>query len=402
MILRKYKYQLICILIALFPFLGFWQISIISVLGSDISHSFGVSLSKTNNLAAIYTYADALALIPVGLLLDRYRTRTLLFVGLSIFNIGLILFALSPNYDWACISRIIAGVGHAFALMGCFAYIKNHISVKNQTFWFSMVLTIAFIGGIMAQAPTDILLTLFSWRMIVWVMVSLGMALFVLLYFIMPSQEISKQKTPVLNQLGFFFESSKNINNFGWSAFIFLMDIPIMIIGALLGYTYLIHIVHLPSTEASLLTSLIYIGTIFGTPILGYIADKYRNQGMQIILCALISSSCLIGIILFKLPIYAYIILFFFCGFFTSIQGLGYASIPMVNPEETSNTAMSLVNVIVMLTLATLQAGYGYLYNAETAPMIFLSLPILILIGGVIGYAMTYKKNIYLNSNAVK
>jgi predicted MFS family arabinose efflux permease len=378
----------ICIIASLFPFLGFWQLSIINILSNHISDSMQIPVSKVINLAAIYTYADALALIPIGILLDKYSTKKVLCSGLIIFNLGLLIFSLSDNYTSLLIGRFITGVGHAIGLLGCFSLVKDIIKRDKQTLWISITLTIAFAGGLMAQAPTAVLLNIINWREFTLFTSFLGVLLFFILVYIIP--RATKVKTDnISDNIKNIFLSFKNIRNWYCAVFVFLQDATIMVIGAMLGYSYLVHQEKFTPTIAASITSMMYVGTILGSPILGYIADRVQALKTQILLCGLIACLSMLSFYFFSnISLVFYLILFFSCGIFTSIQGIGYSSVHKLNRSNLSNTAMSVVNVIIMLGLGLIQSTFIGLYTSLNLGQMFLALAALTFVGSVFGYFM--------------
>ncbi len=69
----------------------------------------------------------------------------------------------------------------------------------------------------------------------------------------------------------------------------------------------------------------------------------------------------------------------------TSIQGIGYAAIFSINPAAISNTAMGLVNVLVMGGMATFQILFAQLYIWAGGEYTIILISVLILLSGIIG-----------------
>ena len=55
--------------------------------------------------------------IPVGLLIDRFGARRVLFSGLSLMTVGQIGFAFADSYGTALAARLLVGIGDAMVFI---------------------------------------------------------------------------------------------------------------------------------------------------------------------------------------------------------------------------------------------------------------------------------------------
>ena len=55
--------------------------------------------------------------IPVGLLIDRYGARRILFTGLSLMSLGQLGFAFADAYGTALAARVFVGTGDAMVFI---------------------------------------------------------------------------------------------------------------------------------------------------------------------------------------------------------------------------------------------------------------------------------------------
>ncbi|MCF6777318.1 MFS transporter [Thiotrichales bacterium 19X7-9] len=384
LIYNKFKF----FIISLFPFFAFWQLSNTSTFEPVYIEYFHLSSTEIGSLASIYTYADALFLIPVGLLLDRFTFKTVILAGVICLTFGLFGQMLSTSFYQLLLFRFIAGIGHAFALLSCFSYVKETVGQSKQITYVSLALTIGFLGGLISQSLTASLLILFNWYVVMLLFGLLQIMLLIVLIFM--HIDIKKASNRQSISLANFKPSLANIKNYAWAVYISILDLPIMLIGALIGVHYLVIAKHVTLIEASSASSMIFVGTIVGTPILGSIADRFKNHQTQIISYGLIAAGCLLMVLISTSQnIILYALFFFLAGFFTSIQGLGYSAIYSINRSEISSTAMSIVNVIIMLLLASYQAIYTVLSGMIRDDYLFLSIPILIIFGALIGSLLT-------------
>jgi MFS family permease len=128
-----------------------------------------------------------------------------------------------------------------------------------------------------------------------------------------------------------------------------LINMPLMVIGAVFGSLFLIKVHAFSLTDAALISSMISFGTIFGSTLFGYIVTKtgYSKPWMHL---GTFSSALILFLILFveqgSFPLF--ILLFFSLGLFTSTQVLSYPLISKNSPPELKGTSMGVAALIIM------------------------------------------------------
>src|SRR5690625_2296539 len=84
---------------------------IISAALTTINSSFGVSATAGTWGITLYTLGLAIATPIVGKLSDRYGRKKLFLIEIIIFTIGSLGVALSPNFTFFLISRLVQSFG---------------------------------------------------------------------------------------------------------------------------------------------------------------------------------------------------------------------------------------------------------------------------------------------------
>ncbi|MGI5430694.1 MFS transporter [Streptomyces sp. CA-179760] len=92
----------------------------------DIRAEYGFSLEQGGLLATNFTLGMALAGLPAGYLLDRFRRKTVLLVSIVIYSLGTMATPLATGFADMTLYRIVSGFGEGmqsaaiFAAMGAF------------------------------------------------------------------------------------------------------------------------------------------------------------------------------------------------------------------------------------------------------------------------------------------
>lgn len=377
---------------ACFPLLAFLQMNMINVANQYLAQELSLNDLCIASLTAIYLYADALMLIPVGLLLDRYTERAILLTGYSILFAGVLIFSFSNSYFFSIIGRFVAGLGHAFALLTCFKLVVQHIPEKNRGFFMGLTLTIALIGGLISQWPAAYLVAIGGMQLFFNINILVLSLVFLLMVFLIPKERgESKEKQNInistINQ-GLWLQL-KNQKIWSCAGYICLLSMPLMILGALFGVDYLSGHYDLSYIDASFATSMLFAGLIVGSPILGAVADKMAEKSLAKI-APLLIVCLLFAVHLIAMSYFLLIFSLFMIGFLSSSQVLGYKILSQSVSLSFIGVAMGVSNVIVMAGTATLQMLFSYFYT-YTSAYAFYFIILLVLSGYAFVKPMTIK-----------
>jgi MFS family permease len=291
-----------------------------------------------------------------------------ILIALALCIFGTVGFAVATTYPFACICHFFSGIGNAFCFLSCMMLISRWFPIQKQAFIIGLVVTVGMLGGVIAQSPFSYLAELLTWRRALLVDAAFGMLIYGLIYlFVFDSaNEMNRQKTAPVKLL--FWEGLKrsvfNLQNVSCGFYTCLMNFPLMVIGAVWGSLYLTQIHGVPLTRASLIVSMICMGTIVGSPIFGYFSDLTRLRRPWMAIGGVLSF--VIMCLILGLPHLnegMLTLLFFALGLFSSSQILGYPTITESNPKELTGTSMGIAAVIIMGLPMIAQPLSGYLLD---------------------------------------
>ncbi|MFF0434962.1 nitrate/nitrite transporter [Streptomyces sp. NPDC004327] len=89
----------------------------LGVAGLDAADRFHVNASALSTFSILQLLVYAGMQIPVGLMVDRLGTKKVLAIGVVLFTLGQLGFALSPSYAMALASRALLGCGDAMTFI---------------------------------------------------------------------------------------------------------------------------------------------------------------------------------------------------------------------------------------------------------------------------------------------
>jgi MFS family permease len=362
----------VCLSCALFFFYEFIQMNMINSLAPYLMRDFNVEAHQLGLLAATYFDANVLLLLPAGIILDRFSTKKVALLTISICIIGTIGFAAAPSIEWAAFFRLFTGVGSAFCFLSCMRLASVWFHEKRLALIVGATMTLAFLGGTVAQTPLTLVVNALGWREAIYLDAGLGVLIFIIMLFGIrdyPSQDVALRETArkKLQSIGFWKSLRRSyLNGQNWLCGIGanMMNLPVFILGAIWGGVFLVQAQHFSMTQATMITSMIYIGTLIGAPVTGYISDTIRRRKLPILIGAFFSLLLLLIIIYVpSMSLGAYMLLFLLLGFFSSSAIINYTFVAEKNSRVLTATSVSIVSFNVIGGGALFQPVVGLLLD---------------------------------------
>lgn len=347
----SYNPWLICLSAGLFFFYEFFQLNVFDVINQDLRQSFALDAGKISLMSSTFVWANVLFLLPAGIILDSYKVKNIIVSALIVCIIGTLGFSLSKNYTYAAIFHAFTGIGNAFCFLSCVILVTRWFPPKNQALVIGLIVTMAFLGGMVAHTPFAWLNSRVGWRSAVLIDAIFGMLILIWICIFVKDkcQEKVSNSHKSDKWTNKFIHSLQNKQNWFAGIYTSCLNLPIMVLCALWGGSYLINIHHLNTIKASNIISLIFVGSIIGCPVLGWLSDKHGKRKPTMIFGALITFILFIPLFLsISLSETVLSFIFFSLGFITSAQVISYPLIAESNPTSNTGIATGIASIIIM------------------------------------------------------
>jgi MFS family permease len=404
---------LVTLTAALFFFYEFIQLIMPNALNVQLMQAFNLDAASLGLLVSMYFWGNVIFLFPAGMLLDRYSTKKLLLTAVVFCTVGTFIFALAESFWLAAAGRFAVGLGASFCFLSCIRLASRWFAPRQMAMVMGIVVTMAMLGGFVAQSPMVFLTQVMGWRHAILLDAAFGIVVIVVIFLIVKdrppnSADAARAEKAHLKTLG-FWRSLKlvllNPNNWLGGVYTSLLNLPVFLLGGLWGIRYLVQVHGLSQVEASYATSMLFVGVIFGSPAFGWFSDSIGRRCLPMILGAVFST--LVMLVLMYVPdlsLTSLMILFFLIGFVTSSQVLTYPAIAELNPLALTGTAVSIASVLIMGSGMIFFPLFGWLLERDwdktmvnNAPVYSLHdfnsamwiMPIAFLIGIVIAFMIT-------------
>lgn len=356
---------LVCLSAGLFFFYEFFQLNLFDVINQPLRDEFHIDATELSWMSSAYLWADILFLLPAGVILDRYSTRRVILTAMTVCVIGTVGFALTHSFLWASFFHFLSGIGNAFCFLSCVVLVSNWFPPRRQALVIGCLVTMAFIGGMMAHTPLAFLNEHFGWRYSLLIDSAVGALILLWIYLFVrdePAGERRSQSQKGGASSSQFLQALSNPQNWLSGLYTSCLNLPIMVICALWGASYLQVVHQLSQMAASNVVSLIFIGSIVGCPLMGWISDTLGHRKPLMVFGAIATFITVIPLFIgMELSNTVLSGLFFLLGFFTSTQVITYPLIAESNPRCSTGAATGIASVIIMGGGGVGQVLFGWL-----------------------------------------
>ncbi len=358
---------IVCLSAGLFFFYEFFQLNIFDVINQALRQDFQIDAAQLSWLSSAYLWADILFLLPAGLLLDRFSTKKIIVSAMIICILGTFGFALTHSFYLAFFYHFLSGIGNAFCFLSCVVLVSRWFVQKRQALVIGIIVTMAFLGGMVAHTPFAYLANNLGWRRALMIDGALGLVLLMWIGRVVQDAPTPSSR-PTATSSGHFWQAWSNRQTWLAGIYTSCLNLPIMVLCALWGASYLQIVHHLSSLTASNVISMILFGSIIGCPLVGGLSD-FHGQRKPIMIIGAICTLLTLFPLFFSanLSVAQLNVLFFSLGLFTSTQVISYPFIAESNPSARVGSATGLASLLIMGGAGVGQVLFGYLmtYHAK-------------------------------------
>lgn len=342
----------------------------ISVYLSHMMHDINASAAGIGLLSSCYYYAYAIMQLPAGVLVDKFGPKRLTLAGIFIVVIGSFFLGTIDSVVAGAGARFLIGMGSAFAFICTMQFIIIWFPANRFAVLAGLTNFMGYVGATLGEIPLSRLVHDYGWRHTVYITACIGIGLFILVAFFVKRHPLLHKKprkhiTPKRPQI---FEGlkviTKNTSNWFNGLYCCLVVGPTSAFAALWGIKFLTSVDHISHQLAAGALSAIFIGVAVGSPIFGSVSDYFQRRQPLLIIAAIGGALCTLALIFFNHLNSA--VLFSICflfGFFQSGHVLCFANAKDSNTRHNSGTAISFINMALIIGGAILQPTIGILLD---------------------------------------
>ncbi len=358
---------LVCTIGAIFYCYEFVLRILPGALQSEISAAFGhISASTFGQLSAFYYFAYSPMQLPVGMLMDRFGPRKLLFFACLCCTAGSFMFSFSESILIACSGRFLVGFGSSFAFVGVLSLALYWLPRRFFSLAVGLITTLGMLGLVYGEIKITKTALSVGLYPVLFSMVIFGAVLSVLILLIVRDGPGSSRlkKLPLQD----FF---RDVGQVLTSAEVWMIGLvaaclytSLSVFGELWGKAYLEQAHHLTKMQAAHAISALFLGWAVGAPVSGFISDITGRRVLCLVIGAIVSL-CTISIILY-VPMLSFAMIYgllFIYGVFSGTEIVAFVMAKENSGAKLSGTVFAVTNMIVTLGGVLFQPLVGKLLD---------------------------------------
>ncbi|MDN4163036.1 MFS transporter [Nocardioides abyssi] len=265
--------------------------SSLAVAGLLASERFDISASQLATFTMLQLLVYAGMQVPVGLLVDRWGSRSVLAAGLAVMTIGQSVFAFATSYAVALGARAFVGVGDALTFICVMRLVNSWFPRRRIPLFSQLTGTIGQLGSVIAAVPMTWALRDLGWTNAYLTAAAVGPVLMVALLLVLrdsprarnlrgePMSLVAVRRSLAASwaepgtRLGFWMHFSTPFSS--------------NMLGLLWGYPFFVRGEGLSSGEAGALLTVIVAAAMTVGPVLGWFVGAYPWQRSSMVLAVI-------------------------------------------------------------------------------------------------------------------
>lgn len=378
-----------------------------SAMIDELMQTFHLSANGLGIMIGLYYLAYTPMQAVVGVAHDLYGPKRILTSAVVLCVLGSLMFASTQNVTVAGVGRFLVGLGSSFAFVGVLKLAAVWLPPNRFAIAAGFTTALGMLAGMIGNIGMTYLVNGLGWKTTLIASTVLGIVLIPLMWGLIRDTSPSGISHVSFTRLGYketFFHLAKIIKNpqiwiCGFIGCVLYLSLSVF--AELWGNKFVSEVYGYSTKEAALLNSMIFLGWLIGSPITGWISDRISlRRPLLIIGCFAASALSLLFLFPFAfLPHYTMFLIFWLFGMFCSTENICFAVGRENAHPSLAGSAVSYVNMLVMLGGMVFQPLVGKLldlnwggithngirvYSAHNFKVALLILPIGLFIGGIL------------------
>jgi sugar phosphate permease len=365
-------------------FLSYFFRSANAVIAEDLIAELKLDSANLGLMTSLFYLAFAGSQPMIGWALDKYGSRLVQPVLLTIAVLGALLFSSAEGFAAAAITRGLLGAGLAGCLMAAFKTFAAWFPASRYATAIGALMAIGTLGSLFAASPLAAFSSSFGWRSVFLIGAGLTFLVALSIFFLVRNtpngdtlepvhqsvlEPVQSVQTP--NQLNYFDSRLWRV------AFLNLFAAGgLLSIQTLWGGKFLFDIYQLEKSQVGVLLTLLNLGAVIGYGIMGFLIDRLGATRVAI--------AAMFGLMLCEVLMAARVelVILYVVYFLFGLIGTGNLALlthsRQLFPTSLTGRATTFVNMFGIGGTFLLQTGIGFIVSSGSAGQYSLAFGLLV------------------------
>jgi MFS family permease len=325
--------------------------SSLAVAGLAATERFDISASQLATFTMLQLLVYAGMQIPVGLLVDRFGSRSVLLVGVTLLTLAQTGFALADSYPAALAARFFVGMGDAMTFICVLRLVATWFPARRIPLVTQLTGTLGQLGAVLAAVPMTWALGHLGWTKAYLLAASLGVVLAVAVLALLDDSPVQRHlRGPAMSLTAVRHSLSTSWAHPGtrlgfWMHF--STQFSATALSLLWGYPFFVKGEHQSSATAGLLLTVMVLAVMAAGPTLGWLVGSHPWHRSTMVL-TIVSAIVVVWTAVLAWPGHAPTWLLFVLVVVVGIGGpasmIGFDVGRTSNPNERLASASGIIN----------------------------------------------------------
>jgi MFS family permease len=325
--------------------------SSLAVAGLAATERFDISASQLATFTMLQLVVYAGMQIPVGLLVDRFGSRSVLLCGTVLLTLAQTGFALADSYPAALVARVFVGMGDAMTFICVLRLVATWFPARRIPLVTQLTGTLGQLGAVLAAAPMTWALGHLGWTTAYLLAASVGLALAVAVLLVLHDSPTQRHlRGPAMSGAAIRASLASSWAHPGtrlgfWMHFV--TQFSSTALSLLWGYPFFVRGEEQSSAAAGLLLTLMVLAVMAAGPTLGWLVGNHPWHRSTMVL-TIVSSIVVVWTVVLAWPGHApfwlLVVLVVVVGIGGPASMIGFDVGRTSNPHERMASASGIIN----------------------------------------------------------
>ncbi len=325
--------------------------SSLGVAGLLAAERFHIASAELATFTMVQLFVYAAMQIPVGALLDRFGTRRLMLVGLTLMTLAQLAFSMVDSFGAALTARVFVGMGDAMIFAPLLRLVNLWFPPVRIPLITQVTGVCGQVGALAAASPLVFLLHAWGWTPTFRAAALLGIPLGVLLVFVVrdspwPDHDLDRIKLRAIARTVRDAWDTPGTRLGLWSHF--TAQFGATVFALLWGYPFLVAGQGLSPGTAGILLMLMTVTAVCSSPVIGGIVTRYPFSRSTLVLWIVAAIATVWGVVLLwpgRSPLWLLVALVVVTAVGGPGSMVGFDVARTFNPPTRLGSATGIVNV---------------------------------------------------------
>jgi MFS family permease len=260
---------------------NFYVYDAIAPVAEMLSSQLGFSDTQIGMLNAIYSIPNVVLVLVGGILVDRYGIGRMAAITAGICLVGTLLTAATPNFHVMATGRLLYGIGAETFNIATLAAVALWFPTRHTALAMGLTLAMGRVGSLSADLSPTWLPGLYAagWQpplLLAAAIAATSFAATLAYWWYERRTRVVEANAPATTASGFDWRDVFHFHKAYWAlvALCVLWYAGILAFRSTFSIKYFQHVFDLPLDQAGQMNSVIFLTSIFSTPLLGWLCDR--------------------------------------------------------------------------------------------------------------------------------